>query len=62
MSNEELCITILITFGIFHIALLRVIDAIQKILKKLRINNMKILVDKFLRKRKTDHKNTRRIK
>lgn len=42
MSNEELCITILITFGTFHIALLIIvllisnkIDEIQKILKKL---------------------------
>ena len=42
MSNEELCITILITFGIFHIGLLIIvllidnkIDEIQKILKKL---------------------------
>lgn len=42
MSNEELCITILITFGTFHIALLifvllinNKIDEIQKILKKL---------------------------
>lgn len=42
MSNEELCITILINFGIFHIAILTVvllinekIDKIQKILKKL---------------------------
>ena len=41
MSNEELCIAILITFGIFHIALLIVIllidnkiDEIQKILKE----------------------------
>ena len=37
MSNEELCITILITFGTFHIALLIIvllIDNIQKILKK----------------------------
>lgn len=42
MSNEELCITILITFGIFHIELLifillidNKIDKIQEILKKL---------------------------
>lgn len=42
MSNEELCITILITFAIFHIALLIIvllidnkIDKIQKILKAL---------------------------
>jgi hypothetical protein len=42
MSNEVLCITILITFGTFHIALLifvlsidNKIDKIQKILKKL---------------------------
>ena len=42
MSNEELCITLLITFGTFHIALLIIIllignkiDEIQKILKKL---------------------------
>ena len=42
MSNEELCITILITFGIlaivFLIAILLIdntIDEIQKILKKL---------------------------
>lgn len=41
MSNEELCIAILITFGIFHIALLIIvllidnkIDKIQEILKK----------------------------
>ena len=43
MSNEELCITILITFGTFYIALLIIvllidnkIDKIQKILKTLR--------------------------
>ena len=42
MSNEEVCITILVTFGTFHIALLiaillidNTIDEIQKILKKL---------------------------
>ena len=42
MSNEELCITILITFGTLDIALLiaillidNTIDEIQKILKKL---------------------------
>ena len=42
MSNEELCITILITFGTFHIALLiaillidNTIDKIQEMLKKL---------------------------
>ena len=42
MSNEELCITILITFGILDIALLtavllidNTIDKIQEILKKL---------------------------
>lgn len=42
MSNEELCITILINFGIFHIVILSFvllihdkIDKIQKILKKL---------------------------
>lgn len=42
MSNEELCITILITFGILDIVLLiaillidNTIDEIQKILKKL---------------------------
>ena len=42
MSNEELCITILITFGILDIAFLiaillinNTIDEIQKILKKL---------------------------
>lgn len=42
MSNEEVCITILITFGILDIALLiaimlidNTIDEIQKILKKL---------------------------
>lgn len=42
MSNEELCITILITFGTFHTALLIIvllidnkIDKIQKILKTL---------------------------
>ena len=42
MSNEELCITILITFGTFHIGLLIIvllidnkIDETQKILKKL---------------------------
>ena len=42
MSNEEVCITILITFGTFHIGLLIIvllidnkIDKIQKILKKL---------------------------
>ena len=42
MSNEEVCITILITFGTFHIALLIIIllidnkiDKIQEILKKL---------------------------
>lgn len=42
MSNEELCISILITFGTFHVALLifvllinNKIDEIQKILKKL---------------------------
>ncbi len=42
MSNEELCIIILITFGICHIALLMFvllinnkIDEVQKILKKL---------------------------
>ena len=42
MSNEELCITILITFGILDIALLIIvllidnkIDKIQEILKKL---------------------------
>ena len=42
MSNEEVCITLLITFGIFHIALLIIIllidnkiDEIQKTLKKL---------------------------
>ena len=42
MSNEELCITILITFGTFHIGLLIIvllidnkIDKIQKILKTL---------------------------
>ena len=41
MSNEELCITILITVGTFHTALLIIvllidnkIDNIQKILKK----------------------------
>ena len=68
MSNEEVCITILITFGTFHIALLIIIllidnkiDKIQKILKKLATNNMNILTDKFLRKRKIDQKNKRRI-
>ena len=42
MSNEEVCITILITFGTFHITLLIIvllisnkIDKIQKILKTL---------------------------
>ncbi len=42
MSNEELCITILITFGICHIALSifvllidNKIDEVQKTLKKL---------------------------
>ena len=42
MSNEEVCITILITFGILDIALLiavllidNTIDKIQEILKKL---------------------------
>ena len=42
MSNEEVCIALLITFGIFHIALLIIvllidnkIDKIQEILKKL---------------------------
>ena len=42
MSNEEVCITILITFGIFHITLLIIvlligntIDEIQKILNEL---------------------------
>ena len=42
MSNEEVCIALLITFGIFHIELLIVIllidnkiDKIQEILKKL---------------------------
>ena len=42
MSNEEVCITILITFGILDIALLIIvllidnkIDKIQEILKKL---------------------------
>lgn len=42
MSNEEVCIALLITFGIFHIELLvfillidNKIDKIQKILKKL---------------------------
>lgn len=42
MSNEELCIALMITFGIFHIelsvAILLIdnkIDKIQKILKKL---------------------------
>ena len=42
MSNEELCITILVTFGTFHIGLLIIvllidnkIDKIQEILKKL---------------------------
>ena len=42
MSNEEVCIALMITFGTFHIALLIVIllidnkiDKIQKILKKL---------------------------
>ena len=42
MSNEEVCIALLITFGTFHIALLIIvllidnkIDKIQEILKKL---------------------------
>lgn len=42
MSNEEVCIALLITFGIFHIELSifillinKKIDKIQKILKKL---------------------------
>ena len=42
MSNEEVCITLMITFGIFHIELSIVIllidnkiDEIKKILKKL---------------------------
>ena len=42
MSNEEVCIALLITFGTFHIGLLIIvllidnkIDKIQKILKKL---------------------------
>ena len=41
MSNEEVCIALMITFGTFHIALLIIvllisnkIDEIQKILKK----------------------------
>ena len=42
MSNEEVCIALMITFGTFHIGLLIIvllidnkIDEIQKILKKL---------------------------
>ena len=42
MSNEEVCIALMITFGIFHIGLLIIvllidnkIDEIQKIVKKL---------------------------
>ena len=64
MSNEELCITILITFGTFHIGLLIIvllidnkIDKIQKNIKEIKQQGyMNILTDEFLRKRKTDYK------
>ena len=64
MSNEELCITILITFGILDTALLiaillidNKIDKIQKNIKEIKQQGyMNILTDEFLRKRKTDYK------
>ena len=64
MSNEELCITILITFGILDTALLIAIllidtkiDKIQKNIKEIKQQGyMNILTDEFLRKRKTDYK------
>ena len=59
MSNEELCITILITFGILDTALLvaillidNKIDKIQKNIKEIKQQGyMDILTDKFFKKK-----------